>query len=117
LEITAFPNQIAPKHSYYISALKSSGIVELIQALVAEIRHQTRPLSEHFTLTNLRHKTALEQAFAFLSAAHTSLEQNLSSEFIASDLRQALEPLEMIIGKITSDEILDHIFSRFCIGK
>ncbi|MCI0511949.1 tRNA uridine-5-carboxymethylaminomethyl(34) synthesis GTPase MnmE [candidate division KSB1 bacterium] len=117
LQCRDFPEIISSARFFYISALKSIGLVEFVQALVTEIQKQTRPLSEHFVITNLRHKIALERALGGVSAARISLEQSLSGEFIVSDLRQALESLEIIIGKITSDEILEHIFSRFCIGK
>jgi tRNA modification GTPase len=52
-----------------------------------------------------------------LSRAYQLNEQNLSPEFIALDLQRALEELGSLIGTTTSEDVLDRVFSRFCIGK
>ncbi len=52
-----------------------------------------------------------------LSRAYQLSEQNLSPEFIALDLQKALEELGSLIGTTTSEDVLDRVFSRFCIGK
>lgn len=68
-------------------------------------------------ITNERHKQALLKTYEYLKLAEISAGKLLSGEFIALDLRNALDSLGTIIGKVTTDEILNNIFSRFCIGK
>ena len=68
-------------------------------------------------VTNIRQKQALSTAIESLKAAQVSLKKGLSSEFIAVDLRQALDRLGEIIGEVTTEDILGNIFSKFCIGK
>lgn len=68
-------------------------------------------------LTNIRHKAALEKAEAGLKEAVGGLSEGLAPELVAVDLQEAKEGLEEVIGSVTSDDILERIFSRFCIGK
>jgi tRNA modification GTPase len=59
----------------------------------------------------------VEKAAGFLAKAQQSLTAGLSPEYAAFDLRQAVESLDEIAGRNLSEEILDEIFSTFCIGK
>ncbi len=68
-------------------------------------------------ITNLRHKLAIEKAFKNIQNAKESIANGMSAEFAAFDLREALDSLDEITGKKINDEILDKIFSSFCIGK
>jgi tRNA modification GTPase len=68
-------------------------------------------------ITNMRHKLAMEKALKNIQAAKESIVGGMSSEFAAFDLREALDNLDEITGKKITDEILDKIFSSFCIGK
>jgi tRNA modification GTPase len=68
-------------------------------------------------IANLRQKLALENAAAALRRGSTGAFQGLSPEFIAADIQEALSALQDISGKVTGEEILDRIFSSFCIGK
>jgi len=68
-------------------------------------------------ITNIRHKISLEKSLVCISTALQSLKSGLSSEFVSADLKIAFENLGEIIGEVTSEDILDHIFSEFCIGK
>lgn len=73
--------------------------------------------SEGVVVTNVRHSGALERAAASLREALVSTERQVEPEFVAVDLREAGNALGEITGAITSDELLDRIFSEFCIGK
>jgi len=66
---------------------------------------------------NLRHIALLKEAEKFIAQARNSLDNNLSAEFIAQGLKDALERLDIILGKNFSPQLLDKIFSSFCIGK
>ena len=68
-------------------------------------------------LTNLRHKICLDKVTESLKNAVKSLENKLSGEFISIDLRNALNNIGEITGETTNDDILNNIFSKFCIGK
>lgn len=68
-------------------------------------------------ISRLRHKIALEKSLQSLSIAKSSLSQKLSYEFVALDIRNAISALAEIVGEVTTDEILENIFSKFCIGK
>lgn len=68
-------------------------------------------------VTNLRHYNALLKAKEFLLNAVESINSKMTGEFIAVDLRNAESSLGEIIGKVTTDDILNNIFAKFCIGK
>jgi len=68
-------------------------------------------------VTNMRHYQALLQAAAALAKAKEGLQEHLSGELVAFDLRDALEHLGSITGEVSNEEVLGSIFSRFCIGK
>ncbi len=68
-------------------------------------------------ITQIRHKTALEKTAAHLLQARESIAEGLSAEFAAFDIREALGSLGEITGMTSAEEVLDRIFSTFCIGK
>jgi tRNA modification GTPase len=68
-------------------------------------------------IPTLRQKTAIDEMLYALNAAYESNVQGLSPEFIALDLQKALQNLGSLIGMTTNEDILEQIFSRFCIGK
>jgi tRNA modification GTPase len=68
-------------------------------------------------VSNARHYQALIQAEQSVSRVIDGLNSGLSGDFIAMDLRDTLHYIGTITGKITTDEILANVFSRFCIGK
>lgn len=101
-----------------ISALKEIGIDELKKAIVSEVFAGNIPVTDGgIIVTNLRHKIALEDAMKFLMFCLKDLKGGLSEEFICISLRSALDSLGEIIGRITTEDILNIIFSKFCIGK
>ena len=68
-------------------------------------------------LSNARHRDALRRTALHLSNARKSISENMPDDFITIDLKSALDALGEIIGKVTVDDLLDRIFSNFCIGK
>ncbi len=106
------------KASYIlVSALKSTGINELKDLIIKRVWQDGLPSTDSAIITNARHKNALDNAAKALVQAKESVESNTSPEFIALYLHEALEHLGVIIGGTTTDEILNEIFSKFCIGK
>ncbi len=100
-----------------ISALKASGIETLKKEMHAAVSDKGLKDASGIIVTNLRHKLLLEAASAAIMRAETSLHNKMSEEFIALDIREALDHLGEITGKVSTDDILDRIFSEFCIGK
>ena len=68
-------------------------------------------------VTNVRHKAALDRARASLIEVHRAMDRGFPPDVVAVDLQEARDSLEEIIGTVTNDDILDRIFSQFCIGK
>lgn len=101
-----------------ISAKFGTGIPELREAVygIAALE-ETRDMTADRILTNLRHKEALERALRCLERGREAVAQGMSPECFALELREALDALGEITGETTNEEILDRIFSRFCIGK
>lgn len=102
----------------FLSAKTREGMDDLIQAILdLSIRKGLGSSDLSVTVTNERHKNELENAQKSLYLALDSLGQGRSGEVIALDLRRSLNFLGMIVGTVTTDDILNNIFSKFCIGK
>ena len=99
-----------------VSARSGAGIAALREAIVRALT-ATEPLRDTPVITNVRHVALLDDARAAIARAVTAAEAAAPEEFIASDLQQARERLDEIVGKRTTDDVLRHIFERFCIGK
>ena len=100
----------------YISARNGEGVEELRHALRATIDTDGLYRGE-VVVSNLRHFEALTRAHASLQTALAALDNGISEELLSEDIRSAITSLAEITGKITSDDILKNVFSRFCIGK
>ena len=101
-----------------ISALKNEGIDGLKKMIYTSLVHkEVRATPEHLIVANIRHKTALTQVRDNLSNATKALEEGISLEFIAFEIRAALEALGELVGETTTEEVLNRIFEQFCIGK
>jgi tRNA modification GTPase len=106
-----------PIRQVSVSCRTNEGLDELREVVADVIKNGTVGAREHVWAVNQRHKTALEQAADSLKKALESISNNLSPEFIALDLRGALDSLGLIIGATYTEDILERIFSDFCIGK
>jgi tRNA modification GTPase len=98
-----------------VSAKTGEGISSLKQSL-RELMVGSE-INSSVVITNLRHRSALQRSEAALKRAVESLRDGYASEFVAVDLNDAREALEEITGLINNEDILDRIFSSFCIGK
>jgi tRNA modification GTPase len=106
-----------PQMVVEISCRTGAGLDSLRKSLVKLVRQGAVPPREHAWAVNTRHKTALEQAKASLEKALASISSGMSAEFIALDLRDALDSVGLIIGATHTEDILERIFRDFCIGK
>ncbi|MBN1781785.1 tRNA uridine-5-carboxymethylaminomethyl(34) synthesis GTPase MnmE [bacterium] len=100
-----------------VSARTGAGLDRLIQALKNRALSGDLPGEGELLITKARHADAIRSCLNHLDNARKTAEQGLSQEFIALDLRGALDALGRITGQVTSDDILNRIFSDFCIGK
>ncbi|KAA5547682.1 tRNA uridine-5-carboxymethylaminomethyl(34) synthesis GTPase MnmE [Adhaeribacter rhizoryzae] len=100
-----------------ISASEKAGIETLKQKLLEKVRGNQLDTSDQTIVTNLRHYENLQQTYTALDDVLTGISSNISSDFLAADIRRALYALGQITGEITTDDLLDNIFSKFCIGK
>ena len=99
-----------------ISAKSGIGIEALRERLAATI--DTSKLGTgSVVVSNMRHYAALREAYAALTSARTAMDNGLPSDLLSEDIRRVVHYLGEITGEITSDDILQSIFSHFCIGK
>jgi tRNA modification GTPase len=98
-----------------LSAKTGEGIDTLIAHLKATVGYQGEESGEF--IARRRHLDALKKASKHLETGRSALEQSLSGELLAEDLRQAQMALSEITGEFTADDLLGEIFASFCIGK
>jgi tRNA modification GTPase len=99
------------------SAATGEGIDALRQEILTQISGHSGGEQETGFLTNIRHQRLVEESVAALAAATYAVGHNIPHEMIMLDLYGALRPLDGITGETTTDDILNLIFSSFCIGK
>lgn len=100
-----------------ISATSGSGIAELRKEIASLSTAGSGGEDISMFVTNRRHWEGLKKASASIGSAIEASDMGNTNEFVAFDLREATESLAEITGEITSEELLNHIFARFCIGK
>jgi len=99
-----------------ISAIKNEGI-EKLKKIIYDLFITIDINTSDFLLTNIRHKILIGNALDSVESAVASVKNGLSEEFTATELRSALNYLGEITGEVPTEEILDRIFSNFCVGK
>ncbi|MDP8299669.1 MAG: tRNA uridine-5-carboxymethylaminomethyl(34) synthesis GTPase MnmE [Candidatus Tantalella remota] len=100
-----------------ISALKKEGLESIEDAVAKELFDGEPEVPEGVMVTNMRHKDNLEKAAECLERAADVTGKGYKPELLASDLKEAVDNLGLITGETVEDDILDKIFSQFCIGK
>ena len=107
----------APRAPLPVSALTGSGIPELRRAMIAALAPQGRIEQEGGFITSLRHEQLLRESSEALDQARRAVELGIPHEMLLLDLYAALRPIDAVTGATTADDILNRIFSTFCIGK
>ncbi len=113
-----------PQHSDWnsvagsrISCITGDGLEDLIEAVAHELSMGAGEWGGHAVAINARHQACLKRAQSALEAAKNTLENGQGAEFISVELREAMESIGEIAGRIDTEELLGEIFSSFCIGK
>tara|TARA_A100001234_G_scaffold221156_1_gene236081 strand:+ start:4769 stop:6121 length:1353 start_codon:yes stop_codon:yes gene_type:complete len=109
-------NNTSVDKAIYLSAKKNIGIDTLKEKLI-ELSSINKLSNQTTIITNTRHLQELKKTREEVNLIIGALDNNISSEFIASNIREALNHLGSITGNITNDTLLKNIFSKFCIGK
>lgn len=101
-----------------ISALENIGIDTLENEIHNFILSENiEDSSEKLIITNIRHKSALEKTKKSIENIFETIDMGYPMDLIAVDLNDALDSLSEVTGEISSEDLLDHIFSNFCVGK
>jgi tRNA modification GTPase len=100
----------------FTSALTGEGLIELRAEILKHVGGDTG-IREVGFLTNVRHSGLIKDSLAGLAGAQAAIANKVPHEMLLLDLYNALRPLDAITGATTTDDILNLIFSTFCIGK
>lgn len=100
-----------------ISAKNETGLDKLEHAIKDMFFNGEISFNEEIYITNVRHKTLLQEALDSLNMVKDGINQGMSEDFLTIDLMTAYEKLGMIIGEEVEDDLADRIFSKFCMGK
>ena len=102
--------------SAIISAKQKRHIDELKHKIYSSaVKHQLN--GDETLVTNVRHLEALQKTESALIRLLEGIDTQVTSDFLSMDIKQALHYLGEITGTVTTDDLLDNIFSKFCIGK
>ncbi|WP_257668672.1 tRNA uridine-5-carboxymethylaminomethyl(34) synthesis GTPase MnmE [Parapedobacter tibetensis] len=100
----------------FISAKNKAGVEELKDEVLRKVNlHQLN--TDDVLVTNIRHVEALQKTSESLEKVLHGIDNPVTSDFLAMDIRQALHHLGEITGSVSTDDLLENIFSKFCIGK
>ena len=109
--------RLSGKRVIPVSAKEEQGIEELEQEIKTLFYSGNLTFNDQVYITNVRHKEALEHALSSLNLVKKSIEQGMPEDFYSIDLTDAYEELGKIIGEAVEDDVVNEIFSRFCMGK
>lgn len=101
-----------------ISATNNIGIENMENIIYRHIIDENvEDSSQSIILTNIRHKAALENTYEALQNIFATVRDGYPMDLMAVDIKDAIDSLSLITGEITTEDLLDHIFSNFCVGK
>lgn len=100
-----------------ISAKEQTGIDDLAETVSEMFFSGKVTFNDEVYITNIRHKTALQEAISSLHLVVQSIESGMPEDFFSIDLMNAYEQLGSIVGEAVEDDLVNEIFSKFCMGK
>lgn len=116
LGVAVAKEKFADADILFISAKEKDNVQQLLQALY-NIVVEGEIKQEGTVITNARHHHALQQVLSSLTDIRNGMDNNIPGDLIALDIRRCLHFLGEITGEVTTEDKLDYIFSKFCIGK
>ena len=114
-KVDLMPEFVADTNSIGISA--KNGDVEVVKQQLVALAAEQYDTRNAVTISNTRHYEALVRALEAIKRVQEGLQMQISGEFLSMDLQDCLAALGEITGQITSQEVLNNIFGKFCIGK
>jgi len=117
IDLVANSGLVCPDETCLISCLTRDGLNKLRGLIFEYINDSTRNMISGQIVTSARHRNCLELAGRALEQTKLAVNNGESSEVLAFEIRRAVEALAEITGQIYTEDILEEIFSRFCIGK
>ena len=114
-EVPPNEKELLELETVFVSAKRKENIHLLAETLVSKVKEKS--ISADVIVSNSRHHEALQNALDAINQVEHGFEGNLPTDLIAIDIRQALHHLGTITGEVTTNEVLNTIFSKFCIGK
>jgi len=115
IEIPKGFKDLLEMETIFVSAKRKENINLISDSLLKSVSREQ--IEDNAIISNTRHYEALSNSLDALNSVEEAMLQGISSDLVASDIRQALYHLGTITGQIVNDDILDHIFKNFCIGK
>jgi tRNA modification GTPase len=100
-----------------VSAKQQTGIAELKEAIFKMVTAGKEQWQEDACAPNIRHRDALVRVLKACQRVEDGLHDDLTNDLLAIDLQECLDQLGEIIGETTTEDILDAVFTKFCIGK
>jgi tRNA modification GTPase len=100
-----------------VSAHTGAGLEELRRRILQKLAPQGLAAPESGSLTSVRHEMLLRESLEAIQNARRAVDFHIPHEMLLIDLYAALKPIDAVTGATTADDILNHIFSTFCIGK
>jgi len=117
LDVDEVRGIIGDKDIIEISILENIGIEKIEEALIDMVYQGEVKAKDSLLVTNIRHKNALERAIKSIRDAIKAIKEQLPLDFIEVDIKDTWEALGEITGDAVGEDLLDHIFENFCIGK
>lgn len=117
MDLALIDEKCSTTRNIFASIKQDQGIQELIQTIKGMVESEGLTVDNEYMINNTRHKNALERAAKACSEATASLEQGLPLDLIETDFRNIWDTLGEITGDTASEDLLNVIFSKFCIGK
>mgnify|MGYP006276009007 FL=1 len=115
-ELPEMPEKYQKYPKIGVSALNNEGIDEL-REMIVDLAMSDLDIDAGTVVPNLRHKLALQEAAQSLEAAENGIREGREEETLSLDIKAGIEALGKITGETAGIDVLDHIFSNFCIGK
>lgn len=117
MDLSTIEDIIGEKQVIKISLKDETGLHELEDTLVSMVYKGDVKAKDHIMVTNIRHKDALERAINSLQEGIDAIEKKLPMDFIEVDYKNTWDYLGEITGDTVGEDLIDHIFANFCIGK